>query len=100
MATEATIGYCSIEPNKFNPEQTQLVIGFTINGEKKYMRYCVAGGTEGQQKFASMQISKLLKSAGPYPVKVETNDRGYEDIYSAFDDGFRPGGGDDAGFSF
>lgn len=101
---DAKVVYVNIEPHKFNEGQTQLSIGFEIDGETKWMRYVVAGGTEGQQKFAGMQLSKLLKIGGPYKVKVETNERGYEDVYA--DDGFRGGssGGaaqrddDDGGF--
>jgi hypothetical protein len=44
-----------------------------------------------------MQVSKLLKLGGPVPVNVETNDRGYKDVYA--DDGFRKGAsGADDGF--
>jgi hypothetical protein len=89
---EAEIVYVNVEPNKFNPEQTQMSIGFKVDeGEVTYMRYTLAGGTEGQQKFASMQISKLLKMGSPYKVNVQQNDRGYTDVYA--DDGFRSGGG-------
>jgi hypothetical protein len=92
---EAEITWVSIEANRYNPEQTQLSIGFKIDGEVSYMRYTLAGGTEGQQKFASLQLSKLLKQA-TYKVNVEKNDRGYLDVYA--DDGFRSGGGDADGF--
>ena len=85
---EAEITWVSIEPNKFNPDQTQLSIGYKIDGDVHYMRYTLAGGTEGQQKFASLQLSKLLKQS-TYKVNVEENDRGYKDVYA--DDGFRKG---------
>ena len=91
MSSTAKVVWVSVEPNKFNPEQTRLSIGFEIGGETKYMNYVVAGGSEGQQKFASIQLSKLLKSAGELPVRVEENDRGYTDVYSDYDDGFRKG---------
>lgn len=97
----AEIVWVSIEPNKFNADQTRLSIGFKIDGgDVTYMNYTIAGGTEGQQKFASMQLKKLLQSAGTVPVNVEQNDRGYTDVYSAHDDGFRKGSGasDDAPF--
>lgn len=101
---KANVVYVNIEPNKFDDSKTQMSIGFEIDGETKWMRYTVAGGTEGQQKFASMQLSKLLKMGGPYDVNVETNQNGYEDVYA--DDGFRKGGNgggssrtdDDGGF--
>jgi hypothetical protein len=87
----AEIVYVNIETNKYNEEQTQLSIGFNVDGgETKWMRYIVAGGSSGQQKFASMQLSKLLKLGGPVPVTVEKNDRGYDEVYA--DDGFRSGG--------
>lgn len=89
----AEVRYVNVEPNKFNPEQTNLSIGFAIEGETDltFMRYVIAGGTEGQQKFGSMQLSKLLKLGGPVKVTVEKNDRGYLDVYA--DDGFRAGAG-------
>ena len=93
---EAEITWVSIEPNRYNESQTQLSIGFKIDGgDVNYMRYTLAGGTEGQQKFASLQLSKLLKQ-NTVRVKTEKNDRGYLDVYA--DDGFRPGGGDDVAF--
>ena len=93
---EAEITWVSIEPNRYNESQTQLSIGFKIDGgDVTYMRYTLAGGTEGQQKFASLQLSKLLKQ-NTVKVKTEKNDRGYLDVYA--DDGFRPGGGDDVAF--
>lgn len=89
----AEVRYVNIEQNKFNPEQTSLSIGFAIDGSEEltFMRYTIAGGTEGQQKFGSMQLSKLLKLGGPVKVTVEKNDRGYLDVYA--DDGFRAGAG-------
>lgn len=91
---KAEVVWVSIEPNKFNPEQTRLSIGFKIDGgDVSYQNYVIAGGSEGQQKFASMQLKKLLQSGGELPVNVEQNDRGYTDVYSAHDDGFRKGSG-------
>ena len=95
----AEIKYVNIEPDKFDEDKTNLVIGFAIDGadELTWMRYCIVGGSEGQRKFGSMQVSKLLKLGGPVPVTVETNDRGYKDVYA--DDGFRKGAsGADDGF--
>lgn len=95
----AKIVYVNIDTNKHNEEQTQLRIGFDVGDEVVYMRYIIAGGSSGQQKFASMQLSKLLKLGGGVPVTVEENDRGYKDVYA--DDGFRKasrGGEDDGGF--
>ena len=89
----AEVFYTNIEPNKNNPSQTQLSIGFKVDGsdEAIWMRYIIAGGTEGQHKFGSMQLSKLLKlGCTNVPVTVETNERGYKDVYA--DDGFRSGG--------
>lgn len=91
---QAKVVYVNIEPHRFNDGQTQMSIGFEIDGETKWMRYVVAGGTKGQQDFAAMQLSKLLKAGGPYKVNVETNERGYEDVYA--DDGFRKGGNNSA----
>lgn len=94
--TEAKIVWVNIEPNRNNPEQTQMSVGYEVNGETHYMRYCLAGGTEGQQKFASMQLSKILKGAGPIKVTTKQNERGYTDVY--YDDGFHSGGSDAGGF--
>ena len=101
---KANIKFVGVGPNKFNEEQTQISIGFEVEGSDKldYMRYVVAGGTEGQQKFASIQLANLLKNAGPYEVTVKQNERGYTDVY-ANDPNFRPdgaagGGDDDFGF--
>lgn len=90
---KANIRFVGVGENKFNPDQTQLSIGYEIEGEEAlvYMRYILAGGTEGQQKFASIQLANLLKNAGPYEVDVKVNDRGYKDVY-ANDPNFRPGG--------
>lgn len=89
----AEVKYVNIETNRYNEAQTNLSIGFAIDGadDLTFMRYVIAGGTEGQQKFASMQLSKLLKLGGPVKVTVETNERGYKDVYA--DDGFRAGAG-------
>jgi hypothetical protein len=97
---KAGIKFVGVGPNKFNDDQTCISIGFDLGEEKlTYMRYVVAGGTEGQQKFASIQLANLLKNAGPYEVTVKENERGYLDVY-ADDPNFRPGGpaADDGGF--
>lgn len=100
---KANIKFVGVGPNRFNEEQTQLSIGFDLGDEKlTYMRYILAGGTEGQQKFASIQLANLLKNAGPYEVTVKENERGYTDVY-ADDPNFRPNGAtgsgdDDFGF--
>ena len=86
---EAKVVFVNIEPNKFKPEQTQMSVGLQVDGgETVWMRYTIAGGTEGQQKFASMQVSKMLKLGGSFPVTVQENDRGYTEVL--VDDGFRP----------
>jgi hypothetical protein len=98
---KADIKFVGVGPNKFNPEQTCISIGFDLGEEKlTYMRYVVAGGTEGQLKFASIQLANLLKNAGPYEVTTKENERGYLDVY-ANDPNFRPNGAtevDDLGF--